>query len=141
MVNETKVLLDTGPLVAFLNHHDRYHSWAKEQLGVLEPPLYTCEAVLSEACFLLRHLPGGQIAVFDLLQRELVVVAFRVEDEVAALRRHMERYSDLPTTVADACLARMAELAAGSRVLTLDSDFLIYRIHGRRVIPTILPES
>ena len=102
MADEAKVLLDTGPLVAFLNHHDRYHSWAKDQLAVLEPPLYTCEAVLSEACFLLRRLPGGQIAVFDLLQRELVKVAFRVEDEVTALRKLLKRYADLPTSVADA---------------------------------------
>jgi predicted nucleic acid-binding protein len=141
MANKAKVLLDTGPLVAFLNHRDRYHSWAKDQLAVLEPPLHTCEAVLSEACFLLRHLPGGQIAVFDLVQRELVKVAFRVADEVVALRKLLEGYADLPISVADACLVRMAELETGSRVLTLDSDFLIYRIHGRRVIPTILPKS
>lgn len=39
----------------------------------------------------------------------------------------------------DACLVRIAELVSGSRVLTLDSDFEIYRMHGRRVIPSIMP--
>ncbi len=140
MADKVKVLLDTGPLVAFLNQRDRYHSWVKDQLAVLEPPLFTCEAVLSEACFLLRHLPQGQIAVFDLLERELVQVDFQAAAEVAALRKLLKRYADLPISMADACLVRMAELEAGSRVLTLDSDFRIYRIHGRRVIPTILPD-
>ena len=49
------------------------------------------------------------------------------------------RYANVPMDLADACLVRMAELASGSVVLTLDSDFAIYRMHGRRVIPTISP--
>ena len=53
------VLLDTGPLVALLNRRDRYHEWAKLQWAKVAPPLLTCEAVLSEACFLLRGA-GGQ---------------------------------------------------------------------------------
>jgi len=140
MADKAKVLLDTGPLVAFLNQRERYHSWVKDQLAGLEPPLFTCEAVLSEACHLLRHLPEGQIAVFNLLDRELMKVEFQVAEEVTAIRELLERYADLPTSVADACLVRMAELETGSRVLTLDSDFRVYRIHGSRVIPTILPD-
>jgi len=49
------------------------------------------------------------------------------------------RFANVPMDLADACLVRMAELASGSVVLTLDSDFEIYRMHGRRVIPTITP--
>jgi predicted nucleic acid-binding protein len=42
-------------------------------------------------------------------------------------------------SLADACLVRMAERQPGSRVLTLDRDFRVYRIHGRQVIPTAMP--
>ena len=49
-----QVILDTGPLVAFLNSRDRYHDWAKAQWAQTGPPRSTCEAVVSEACFLLR---------------------------------------------------------------------------------------
>ena len=63
------VVLDTGPLVAFLNRCDQYHGWAKTQWAQIVPPLLTCEAVLAEACFLVQHLEGGPAAVLDLAQR------------------------------------------------------------------------
>ncbi|HEX9736269.1 MAG TPA: PIN domain-containing protein [Thermoanaerobaculia bacterium] len=136
-----KVLVDTGPLVAFLNRRDRYHAWAKQQLVKLKPPLLTCEAVVSEACFLLRAQPGGAEAVLELLERELLEITFDLGEEASRIRDVIARYANLPASLADACLVRMAELHAGSRVLTLDSHYKIYRIHGRKVIPTISPDE
>jgi predicted nucleic acid-binding protein len=135
-----EVILDTGPLVAFLNRRDRYHSWAAEQLGRIETPLYTCEAVLSEACFLLRKLEGGSDAVLEFVHRGLVTISFALEPEVAPVRELMRRFSNVPMSLADACLVRMTELRAGSLLLTLDRDFRVYRKHGRLIIPTIMPE-
>lgn len=132
-------LLDTGPLVAFLNRRDRFHAWAVAQLDEIEPPLLTCEPVLSEACFLLRHDPAGPAAVLDLVHDDLLRVGLHVPDEIVALRRLVRRYAELPISLADACLIRLAELNAGSVLLTLDSDFKIYRMHGRQVVPTLMP--
>jgi predicted nucleic acid-binding protein len=132
-------LLDTGPLVAFLNRRDRFHAWAVAQLDEIEPPLLTCEPVLSEACFLLRHDPAGPAAVLDLVHDDLLRVGLHVPDEIVALRRLVRKYAALPISLADACLIRMAELNAGSVLLTLDSDFKIYRMHGRQVVPTRIP--
>jgi len=134
-------LLDTGPLVAFLNRRDRFHAWAVAQLAEIEPPLLTCEAVLSEACFLLRHDPVGPDAVLELVHDNLVQVGFHLQAEIVALRRLVRRYSQVPMSLADACLVRLAELHAGSVLLTLDSDFKIYRMHGRQVVPTLMPTS
>jgi len=134
-------LLDTGPLVAFLNRRDRFHAWAVAQLAEIEPPLLTCEAVLSEACFLLRHDPAGPDAVLELVHDDLVQVGFHLQTEIVALRRLVRRYSQVPMSLADACLVRLAELHAGSVLLTLDSDFKIYRMHGRQVVPTLMPTS
>ena len=132
-------ILDTGPLVAFLNRRDRFHAWAVAQLDEIEPPLLTCEPVLSEACFLLRHDPAGPAAVLDLVHDDLLRVGLHVPDEIVALRRLVRRYAELPISLADACLIRLAELNAGSVLLTLDSDFKIYRMHGRQVVPTLMP--
>ena len=54
----TRTLLDTGPLVAFLNRNDQWHGWATTQMGLLAPPLLTCEPVLTEACFLVQRNGG-----------------------------------------------------------------------------------
>jgi predicted nucleic acid-binding protein len=66
-----QVILDTGPLVAFLNGRDKHHDWAEAQWAQIQPPLLTCEAVISEACFLLRQWEEGAGDVFELLQRKV----------------------------------------------------------------------
>lgn len=132
-------ILDTGPLVAFLNRRDRHHEWAVEVLGRLAPPLLTCESVISEACFLLRRDVRGPDAVFELLARGLVRIDFVLPPEADDVRRVMKRYADVPMSLADACLVRMSELRPGARVLTLDSDFQRYRRRGRQVIPLLSP--
>lgn len=134
-----RILLDTGPLVAFLNRTDRYHEWTVGQFAELSPPLLTCEAVLSEACFLLRHLDGGPAAVLELLHRKLLAIPFRLEQEATSVVRLLARYVDVPISLADACLIRMAEQHQESAVLTVDQDFRLYRKHGRQVIPVLMP--
>lgn len=134
-----RVLLDTGPLVAFLNRRDRRHAWARGVLGEIEPPLFTCESVLSEACFLLRHSAAGQAAVLDLVESGLIRPALDSLAEAAALRRLLRRYADLPTSLADVGLVRLAELFPESCVLTTDSHFHVYRKDRRKVIPMISP--
>ena len=135
------VLLDTGPLVALFNRRDRYHRWAIEQWAELEPPLLICEPVLTEACFLLRDLSGGPAAVLELLARGTAKIGYSVEAEAERLGRLMSRYAEVPMSLADACLVRMVEQQPDATVLTLDRDFRIYRVHGRRVIPVIMPSD
>lgn len=133
------VLLDTGPLVAFLNRRDDFHQWAQERFDEVAPPLLTCEAVIAEACYLLRSLPGGSAAVLRMIEREQIVSRFRLEDEAASVRKLLEKYANLPMDLADACLVRMSEQYSHPRLLTLDGDFRLYRRHGRQTIPLIIP--
>jgi predicted nucleic acid-binding protein len=133
------VLVDTGPIVAFLNSRDRYHEWSRETFAGIEPPVLSCEAVLSEACFLLRNARGGGEAVLKLVDRGLVRLPFHLETETGPVRRLLSRYSNVPMSLADACLIRMSEQVSDSILLTLDRDFKVYRKHGRHVIPTRMP--
>jgi predicted nucleic acid-binding protein len=136
-----RVLLDTGPLVAALDRRDTHHEWAKLQWRQAAPPLLTCESVLSEACFLLRPVPGGSDEVMDLLHRGAVEVAFHLEDHLEPLAHLVRKYASVPMSLADACLVRMAELSPESMILTLDHDFRLYRKSGRHVLPVIMPEG
>jgi len=135
------VLLDTGPLVAFLNRADRFHEWAKAQWERIRPPMLTCEAVLAEACFLIRKLPGGSQAIIELLNRGVIQIPFKLEEEAVSVGKLLGRYADVPMSLADACLVRMAERHANSYVLTLDWDFRIYRMHRRHIIPITTPHK
>jgi predicted nucleic acid-binding protein len=135
------VLVDTGPIVAFLNSRDRYHEWSKETFAGIESPVLSCEAVLSEACFLLRNAQGGGEAVLKLVDRGLVRLPFHLDAETGPIRRLLSRYSNVPMSLADACLVRMSEQVLDSVLLTLDRDFKVYRKHGRNVIPTRMPDG
>jgi predicted nucleic acid-binding protein len=135
----TQVLVDAGPLVALVDERDRYHEWAVAQWAALTPPLFTCEAVLAEACHLLRKFRSGPRAILEQVVRGVLVVTFALRDEATPVTRLMNRYANVPMSLADACLVRMAEIQSKSKVLTLDSDFRVYRKNGRQVIPAILP--
>lgn len=137
----TSVLVDTGPLVALLNSRDRHHAWARGVLDTIEPPLFTCDPVISEACFLLQDVEGGQDAVLELVAKGIVRSEFAVSAEVASLRGLMKKFADVPMSLADACLVRMTELEKDTVVLTLDSDFRIYRRNRHQTVPVISPRK
>jgi uncharacterized protein len=134
-----QVLLDTGPIVALLNKQDQFHQWAKAEWSMIEPPPLTCESVIAEACFLLRDVYGGQQSILSLIQRGAVQVVFRLGEEIEAVTALLSRYQSVPMSLADACLVRMTELCPNSSLLTLDSDFLIYRKLKNQTIPVIMP--
>lgn len=134
-----KILVDTGPLVAVLNANDEYHDWAREMFGRLPPPVLTCEAVLSEAQFLLSARGGDPLKVLDWTQRGIIQLSFSAADEIGRLKSLQNSYRSLPMDFADACLVRMSELQPRSRVLTTDSHFQIYRRNGRQLIPLLAP--
>jgi predicted nucleic acid-binding protein len=133
------VLVDTGPLVAFLSANDIHHGWVTERWQELRPPLLTCEAVLSEAVFLLQRKGLSEHGLVELVERGLVRLDFSLAAEIAAVATLLRRYADVPMSLADACLVRMSEVYCDSRVFTLDSDFKLYRRLGRRSIAAIAP--
>jgi predicted nucleic acid-binding protein len=135
------VLLDTGPLVAWLNARNTYHDWALGQWTEIEPPLLTCEAVVSETCFMLRNRFQGAAAVLELLERGVIAVPFVLAEHLDSVGRLMRKYADVGISLADACLVRMSECYADGAVLTFDSDFRLYRRFGRQTIPVIMPPS
>ena len=122
-----KIILDTGSLVASIDKSDRFHNWAKETWKTIPIPLFTCEAVIYEAVFLLRKTYGGQDAVMSLLDAGVIQISFRLSDEIKTVRDLMKRDQNVPISLADACLVRMSELIARSCVLTLNSDFRVDR--------------
>jgi len=131
------VLVDAGFVVALLSSRDTHHQWAAAQAPQLAPPWSTCEAALSEAFHLLgaRGAPG----LSALLRRRSVLAAFDLAKDLDAVLKLMQKYSDVPMSLADACLVRMTETFADPILLTTDADFRVYRRHSRHVIPCVIP--
>lgn len=136
-----RVLVDAGPIAAVLDRRDMHHVWAKQQVAQLHHSLVTCEAVISEAFFLLAPVRGGVSTLADLLRHELVRLDadFSFCEHSREILANMERYKNVPMSFADACLVRMTEIERDSLLFTTDRDFLTYRRNRRERIPLISP--
>jgi predicted nucleic acid-binding protein len=132
------VLVDAGFLVALLSRRDGHHPWAAAQSANHPPPWSTCEAALSEAF----HLLGarGAPALSALLRRDALRPAFDLGDQLEPALKLMEKYADVPMSLADACLVRMTETLSDALVMTTDTDFRVYRRHSRHVVPCMIPD-
>jgi predicted nucleic acid-binding protein len=130
-------LADTGFLVALLDSRDAHHGWAVGQGMHFPPPWRTCESVISETLYLLprKAVPG----LMALLQRRSVLISFDLPRDLEPVLTLMKKYSDVPMSLANACLVRMTETHPDPVLLTTDSDFRVYRRHSRQIVPCILP--
>ena len=133
------VIVDAGFVVALLSNRDTHHQWAVNKAPELPPAWSTCEAVLSEAFHLLE--PRGAPSLSALLRRRALLVAFEIAQNMDPVLKLMEKYSDVPMSLADACLVRMTETLADCVVLTTDEDFRVYRRHSRRMVPCVTPND
>ena len=135
----TRIIVDTGPLVAYFNRRDRWHRWVADQMAALNPPLVTCEPVLTEACFLIQRAGGRPVDLIGKVTQRSLEIGIGLEEEAAGIESLMQRYADTPMSLADACLVRLTERFPDCRLFTLDSDFEHYRRNGRQVIPLLHP--
>ena len=131
-------LLDTGPLVAYFSRREAHHDWAVAAFNRLEPPAITCEPVLTEVCFLIARGGSSAARVLDQVRHRQIEIGFPLDREIEPVRALIERYADVPMSLADACLVRLAEMT-GLPICTLDRDFSIYRAHGRAPLTLITP--
>jgi predicted nucleic acid-binding protein len=130
-----KLILDTGPLAALMNRRDRWHDWAIDALRAAEPPLLTCEAVLTEASYLTRR----PAEIMSRVESGALRIGLDAEKEATALVALLSKYAPR-MDLADACVVRLSEIFPRARVLTVDRrDFGVYRRNGREVIPLLAP--
>ena len=133
------VLIDTGAIVALLDRSERHHQACVETLEHLTSPLVTCEAVIAESCYLMRRLPGAAEAVLENVAKGV----FRIPLELAAaapqVQRILRKYRNQEIDLADACLIHLAGEVRSGDILTLDSDFEVYRWGANRPFQRLLP--
>ena len=133
------VLLDTGPWVALLSRNDTHHQWAVEQFSQLTPPMLSCEAVVAETCFLLKRSGFDPSLALQFIERGVVQLPFALQEQISSVSSLFKRYENVPASLADVELIRLAEINDSPLLLTTDSDFRIYRRHGRQLIPLVSP--
>ena len=126
-------LTDAGPLVALIDAGEEDHARCVDVLADLPLPLVTTWPAFTEAIYLLGRAAGwhGQEPLWRLVKRGDLEIAHSTEESTLRAARLMERYADRPMDLADATLVALAEERKLKKIFTLDSDFHVYRLHGR----------
>ena len=135
-----ELVLDTGALVGLLDRSQSVHSACAGFFREWDGPVVTTEAVLTESTYLLSGVRGGGAACLDFVMGGGVVVVPSTQGSLHRCRNLMEKYSDLPMAFADSTLVVLAEELNTDLVFTVDQDFGVYRIRGRkpfRIVPRI----
>ncbi len=132
-------LVDATPLIALLNTRDPNYATSRETLMKLPPPLHTTWPVITEAMYFLHKYVGwaGQHALWQMMQKNQVVVVNLDEAMTSRAFNLMEKYRDVPMDLADATLVALAEHLDTKIVFTLDSDFRVYRFKNRQAFKVV----
>lgn len=134
------VFVDTGVLVALLSTRDQFHAWAVEQANSMPLPWMTSEAELSETWHRISASPLARSGLLAMLRRGVFGFPMTIPGLLGDLCQILEKFNDLPSSVADAGLFLMAARTPGAVIWTTDRDFLIYRLRGLKPAPVVLPD-
>jgi len=133
------VLLDTGVIVALLDRSERFHETCVECLQDLAAPLVTCEAVIAESCYLLRHVRGAADAILENVETGIFQIPIHLSQSATRVRHIFRKYKDREVDLADACLVYLAEQLGVGDILTLDRDFEVYRWGANKHFRFLIP--
>ena len=122
-----QILVDSGPLIAFLSSSEKYHRWVLDQMSDMNGELVTTESVLSEVVFLMKHHPSALNAISNVVNQGLLRIFPAFSESPAECTELLLKYADLPSSVADISLVYLHSIHKNSVIFTLDSDFLVYK--------------
>jgi len=130
-------LIDAGPLIALFNRNDKYHQKIKDFIKTYDGVLTTSWPVVTEVCHMLDFNINTQI---DFL-KWVKLGGIRIEDvkstEIERIIQLSEKYSDIPMDLADASLVIISERLKIKEIITIDSDYCIYRTTQKEMIKNI----
>jgi len=137
----TRVLIDTGPLVAIWDRSDQHHALCTETLRLIQPPLWTTWPVLTEVAWLLRDQPQGLHRLYGGVETGFFRIAPLEESALAQIAVMQKRFQSLRPQLADMTLLLWAEQQQPSTIFTLDRrDFSVMQKKSRSQF-ALLPET
>lgn len=129
----SRILVDTGPLVAILSEPDEHHLSCVAALKEMPGPLLTCWPVLTEAAWMLRHSPRAVQQLLASVDTGLIEILPLAASEAKSISAILKRYESMAPQLADATLVYLAGREQIETIFTLDRrDFSIYRSSTRR---------
>ena len=133
-----KILIDSGPLIALFDASVKYHASAINFIKNNKSILITTIASVTETLHLLDFNRNAQIDFLEWVNKGAVEIQNIENSDFSRIRELISKYRDLPMDFADACLVFLAEKLNINMIATIERDFTIYRIKGRRKFNVVL---
>ena len=133
-----KILIDSGPLIALFDASDKHHDSAIEFIKKNKTPLITTIASITETLHLLDFNRNAQIDFLEWISRGAVEIYNIENSDFSRIKELTAKYRDLPMDFADSCLVFLAEKLGIYMIATIDRDFTIYRIKGKKKFKIVL---
>jgi uncharacterized protein len=137
------IAVDTGYLLALLDHDDAHHARAMRLLPTQNEGWMTTWAVIGEAFHMIErrvHRPCA-MSLFDSLDEGELLIWDIPHHQYAPMHKLMKKYENLPMDLADASMVLLAEHLGHGRILTVDErDFGVYRWKSQKPFVDLMAE-
>lgn len=135
-----EVLVDAGPLIALFDRDDNFHQKMVDFLRSRDYRFVTTVAVLTEVSYMLNFSVDAQVNFFEWVMLKGVILEEITQKDIARVVGLTKKYRDLPMDFADATLVVAAEKTGIRSIVSLDSDFDIYRLSGKVMIMNVFSD-
>ena len=130
-------LIDAGPIIALFNKDDKYHTGIMDFLKTYKGLLTTSWPVITEVCYMLNYNADVQIDFLKWIDRGGIKVEEIREPDIGRIIELSQKYSDIPMDLADASLIAISERSNIKDIITIDSDYYIYRTTNKEMLNNI----
>jgi predicted nucleic acid-binding protein len=127
-------LIDASPLIALFNGDDKYHLKIMDLLKAYKGILTTSWPVITEVCYMLNYNSNVQIDFLKWIERGGIKIEDIRESDIERMIELSKKYSDIPMDLADASLIIISERLNLKDIITIDSDYYIYRIKNKEML-------
>ena len=132
------ILVDAGPLIALFDKDDKYHNPVIKFLKQFKGQLVTTWPVITEVTHLLSFNVNVQIDFLEWLKRDAVTIINLENIHLERIIQLSKKYSDVPMDLADSSLIIISEITNISEIITIDSDYYIYKTKNRKSLNNVL---
>ncbi len=130
-------LIDAGPIIALFNKNDKYHKKIKIFLKNYNGILTTTWPVVTEISHMLDFNVQTQIDFLTWIQLGGVNIEAIENENIGRIIELSTKYSDIPMDLADASLVVLSEKLNIKKIITIDSDYYVYRTIKKEMIENI----
>ena len=128
------VLIDAGPLIALFDSSEKRHRHVRAFLKENPYRYVSTIAVFTEVSHMLDFNINAQHDFYEWVMYKGVIISDINQNDMLRLVELTKKYSDMPMDFADATLVITAEKTGIREIISLDSDFDIYRLPGKERI-------